>query len=101
MIIVWVIGLILSFLGILLFKNSRMKASKDSWGDIITPERPILRVWSLLLFILGALLPVFNIFMGLVMIVWWAISVCNDGDWLYKDNSLENRIVQLLNKPIK
>lgn len=95
MIIVWIIGLILSFLGILLFKNSRIK---DRWGK---PERPVLRVWSLLLFILGALLPVFNIFMGIVMMVYWAISVYGDGNWICKENSFENKVVQLLNKPIK
>lgn len=96
----WIVGLILSFLGILLFKNSRIKA-KDSWGKPAKPNRPVLRVWSLLLFILGALLPVFGIFMGLVMIVWWAISVFGDGTWLCKENSFENKVVQLLNKPIK
>lgn len=101
MITVWIIGLILSFLGILLFKNSRIKATRQTWDTPAKPERPVLRVWSLLLFILGALLPIFNIFMGVGMIVCWFISVYVDGDWSYKDNSFENRVVQLLNKPIK
>ncbi len=98
MTIAWVIGLILSFLGILLFKNSRIKATEQIW-DI--PEEPILKVWSILLLILGGLLPVFNIFMGLAMIIWWAVSVYSEGDWVCKEDSLENRIAQLLNKPIK
>lgn len=99
MIIGWVIGLILSFLGILLFKNSRIKA-KDTFCGYI-PERPVLKVWSLFLFILGALLPVFNIFIGIVMIVFWDVSVYGDKDWICKDDFIGNRIVQLLNKPIK
>ena len=101
MITAWIIGLILSFLGILLFKNSRIKATKQTWDTPEKPERPILRVWSLLLFILGALLPAFNIFMGVGMIAYWSISVYGIGDWSCKDNSFENRVVQLLNKPIK
>ncbi len=99
MTIAWVIGLILSFLGILLFKNSRIKA-KDTFCGYI-PERPVLKVWSLFLFILGALLPIFNIFMGIIMIVLWGVSVYGNKDWICKDDSIENRIVQLLNKPIK
>lgn len=99
MIISWVIGIILSFLGILLFKNSRIKA-KDTFCGYI-PERPVLKVWSLFLFILGALLPVFNIFMGIVMIAFWDISVYSDKSWICKDDFIGNRIVQLLNKPIK
>lgn len=99
--IVWIIGLILSFLGILLFKKSRIKAKDGSWDRPAEPERPVLKVWSLFLFILGALLPVFNILMGIIMVVCWAISVYDDGDWICKKSSIENRIVQLLNKPIK
>ena len=101
MMIVWIIGLILSFLGILLFKKSRIKAKDRSWDRPAEPERPVLKVWSLFLFILGALLPVFNILMGIIMVVCWAISVYDDGDWICKESSIENRIVQLLNKPIK
>lgn len=101
MIVAWLIGLILSLLGIYLFKGSRIKAVKMSWGEVIEPERPVLKVWSTFLFILGALVPIFNIIMAGVMIIFWATSVYNEKNWLYKEGTIVDKFVKLLNKPIE
>ena len=90
MIVTLVIGLILSLLGIYLFKGSRTRSGE-----------PILRVWSLLLYFLGALMRLFNILMGIVMIVYWSISVYGDRDWTYPEKSIVNKIAQFLNKSVK
>lgn len=101
MTIAWLIGLILSLLGIYLFKGSRVKAVKRSWGEVIRPERPVLKVWSTFLFILGALVPILNIIMAGVMISFWAMAVYNEKDWLYKEGTIVDKFVKLLNKPIE
>lgn len=101
MIIAWVIGLILSFLGIYLFKGSRRPDKLDYYGQVRTPGKPILKVWSLFLCFLGAIVPILNIFMGLIMIIYWAVSVYGDEDWVYSGTSIVNKVVQFLNKPIK
>lgn len=44
MITAWIIGLILSLFGIYLFKGSRVAPKRNWSGDIIEPERPILKV---------------------------------------------------------
>lgn len=101
MMIAWIIGLILSLLGIYLFKGSRTPDKKDYYGKVTRPGGPILKVWSLLLYLLGALVPIFNILMGIVMIIWWAIAVYGDEDWVYSEESIANKIVQFLNKSVK
>lgn len=97
MIISWIIGLILSILGISFFKNSRIKETR-TWGEI-KPERTVLKLWSLSLFIIGAVIPIFNILMGIVMIIWWAISVYGDKEWIYTKQ--DSKIIKFLNKPIQ
>lgn len=101
MIVAWLIGLILSLLGIYLFKGSRVKAVKRNWGEVIKPERPVLKVWNTFLFILGALVPILNIIMAGVMISFWAMAVYNEKDWLYKEGTIVDKFVKLLNKPIE
>lgn len=101
MIIVWVIGLILSFLGIYLLKGSRRLGKLGCYGQVRTPDQPILKVWSLFFLLLGAIVPILNILMGLIIIVLWAISVYGEEDWTYSETSIVNKVVQLLNKPIK
>lgn len=101
MITAWLIGLILSLLGIYIFKGSRIKASSKTWDKPAKPERPVLKVWSIFLFILGALVPILNIIMAIVMVVFWAICVYGEECWLCNENSIANKIVQFLNKPIK
>jgi Co/Zn/Cd efflux system component len=101
MMIVWIIGLILSFLGIYLFKNSRHEACGKTWEHPALPERPVLKVWSLFLFILGALIPIINIIMAIVMIIWWAIAVYGEEEWLFKENSIADKFMKFLSKPVK
>ena len=92
MIIAWIIGLILSILGISFLKNSR---TNPRWGQ---KEKPILRLWAFILFIIGAALPIFNVFMGIIIIIWWAIMTYCEKDWVYtKQNS---KLIKFLNKPI-
>lgn len=97
MIVAWIIGLILSLWGIYLFKGSRIKAS-NGWCKPAKPERPVLRVWSAILYFMGAIIPIFNIIMALVMIIWWGIAVYGDEDWKYTRSAW---FISLLNKPIK
>lgn len=96
MIIAWIIGLLLSLLGIWVFKNSR----KITWrnGEIIDRE-PVLKVWSLLLLLLPAIVPLVNIFEFIIMIVWWYLSVYNVHDWEFVKK--DNKLIQFLNKPIQ
>ena len=100
MTIVWVIGLILSLLGIYLFKGSRVKAPKSYWGEKSKPERPVLKIWSLALYIMGALLPIFSIFMGTTMIVVWMVNVYGENSWIIKNGSIIDKVVWFLNKPV-
>lgn len=100
MITAWIIGLILSLFGIYLFKGSRLAPKRNWSGDIIEPERPVLKVWSAFLFILGASVPIFNIIMAGCIIIVWAVSVYNEKDWLYKEGTIVDKFVKLLNKPI-
>lgn len=67
---------------------------------MIRPERPILKVWSAFLFILGALIPVFNIAMAVVIVICWATAVYGGKDWMYKEGTIVDKFVKLLNKPI-
>lgn len=92
MTIAWVIGLILSFLGIWFLKNSRVTVS---WRN--KTERPVLKMWVLLLLLIGAITPFINIIIGLATIVWWNISIC-DGDWEFTQKN--HKLLQFLNKPI-
>lgn len=101
MTIAWVIGLILSFLGILLLKNSRVKANERTWDKPARPERPVLKVWSLILLSLGAFVPILNLIMAFMIIVVWSICVYDIKSWLTKEDSTENKVVKFLNKPIK
>lgn len=101
MTISWIIGLILSLLGIYLLKGSRAKADQGSWGKPARPERPVLRVWSAFLLILVALVPIINIIIGSVIIIFWTIAVYGDKFWLYKEGTIVDKFVKLLNKSIK
>ena len=93
MIITWIIGLILSFLAIWLLKGSRK--TKNYYGQ---KGEPVLKVWSLILYVLGGLIPIFNILMAIIVIVYWAISVYGDGNWEYTRNAW---FVSFLTKPIQ
>lgn len=98
MIVEWFIGLLLSFLGIWLLKNSRVKANEKTWGKPARPERPVLRVWSLALLVIGGLIPIFNIILALFVIVLWVIRVYGESNW--KFTKKDNKLLQFLNKPI-
>lgn len=98
MIIAWIIGLFLSLLGIYLLKGSRHSDKRNYYGQVVTPSKPILKVWSLLLLLLGAIMPIFNIGIGLFIIVFWYNYVYIDKDWVCTKGS---KIISFLNKPIK
>lgn len=98
---VWVIGLILSLLGIYLFKGSRIKATGKTWDKPAMPERPVLKVWHTILYLIGALIPILAIFMAVVMIIFWAVEVYGEEDWTYPSSSMASKVMTLLNKPIK
>lgn len=98
MIVAWFIGLLLSFLGIWLLKNSRVKANKGTWVKPARPEIPVLRIWSLALLVIGGLIPILNIILALFVIILWIISVYGDSDWEFTKR--DNKLLQFLNKPI-
>lgn len=95
MIIVWIIGLILSFLGIWFLKNSRQT---QRWNN---PKggQPILKMWILIFLLICAIIPLVNIIAGPITIIWWIIETYDKEDWKFIKN--DNKIVQFLNKPIK
>lgn len=99
MIVAWLIGLILSFLGIWFLKNSRTCTKKNYYGQVTCPGGPILKVWSLSLLAVGTAVPILNILVGLCTTIWWAISVYGDKDWEFTKG--DNKLIQFLNKPIE
>lgn len=95
MIVAWLIGLILSFLGIWFLKNSRQT---QRWNNS-KGGQPILKMWILIFLLICAVFPIVNIIAGLATIIWWIIETYGDEDWEFTKN--DNKIVQFLNKPIK
>lgn len=94
MIVAWFIGVILNCLGIWLLKNSRY----ISWTCSGKEENPVLKMWVLILLMIGTVIPSFNIVVGLIVIILWTIAVIT-GYWKFvKEN---NKLVQFLKKPIK
>lgn len=98
MIITWIIGLILSILGIYLLKISRTRAI-TRYGSVVKGEEPILKVWNLIILLLCAIMPIFNIFVGAIVITYWSISIYSDEDWKCI-NPFPDKVKQFLNKPI-
>ena len=95
MIVAWVIGLFLSFLGIWLLKNSR---SFDGWRYSPEKEKPVLKVWSFTLLLILSIIPILNIIAGSIMIVvFFAQHVVGNWEFIGKGN----KFIQFLNKPIK
>lgn len=91
----------MNLLGIYLFKGSRTKAIKETWNRPAKPERPVLKVWHTILYLIGAMMPILAIIMALTMIVFWAIKVYSEEDWTYPDSSIVSKLVEFLNKPVK
>lgn len=92
MITAWIIGLILSILGIWFLKDSR---TNPRWGS---EKKPVLKLWALILFIIGAIIPIFNIFMGVIIIIWWAVVTYAEKDWIYTKQ--DSKLFKFLNKSI-
>lgn len=97
MIVVWIIGLLLCFLGIWLLKNSRIPAY--TWCGEVRPERPVLKMWVLLSLIIPAIIPIISIIEGIIVIIRWGIAVYGEGDWKFTKE--DNKVLRFLNKPIK
>lgn len=95
MIIVWVIGLILSFLGLWLLKNSR---GSGRWYSSPEKGKPVLKVWSFTLLFICSIIPILGIFAGIAMIVGFLIQR-GEGDWEFEKK--DNRFIRFLNKPVK
>ena len=94
MIIAWIIGLLLGFLGIWLLKNSR---HTKSWRHPKGGE-PVLKMGALILLIISTVVPILNIMLGFTVIIWWAISTYCTDDWEFTQT--DNKIIKFLNKPI-
>ena len=93
--IVWVIGLILSFLGLWLLKNSR---GSGRWYSSPEKEKPILKVWSFTLLFICSIIPILDIIAGIAMIVGFLMQYV-EGDWEFEKK--DNWFIRFLNKPIK
>lgn len=85
----------MSCLGIWLLKNSRYISWKCSGKE----EKPVLKMWILLLLMICTMIPIFNGIMGLIIIAYWAIEVLITGNWKLAGKS--SKLVQFLNKPIE
>ena len=94
MITAWIIGLLLGFLGIWFLKNSR---HTESWRHSKGGE-PVLKMWALILLIIGTIVPVLNIILGLAVIIWWAIETYGEDNWEFTQTN--NKVIKFLNKPI-
>lgn len=94
MIVAWFIGVILSCLGIWLLKNSRYVSWKCSGKE----EEPVLKMWVLILLMIGAVIPGLNVVVGLTVIIWWILAVTTD-EWSFTKK--DNKLVRFLKKPIK
>ena len=90
----WFIGVLLSCLGIWLLKNSR----HISWKRSGKEEEPVLKMWILILLMIGTVIPSLNVVVGLTVITWWTIAVITD-DWSFTKG--DNKLVRFLKKPIK
>lgn len=94
MIMAWIIGLFLSLSGIWFLKNSRhIRSWRYSKG-----EQPVLKVWILILLVIGSVIPVLNIVEGVAVIVWWIAETYLGGHWEFIQKN--NKVVKFLNKPI-
>ena len=97
MIIAWIIGLLLSILGIWFLKNSRFREVKW-YGKVEKPERPVLKMWGLLLLIIGAIIPILNIIVGAATIIAWIVGYSIENLVFTKK---DNKVSRFLNKPIQ
>lgn len=85
MILSWIIGFILCIITIYLLKHT-----------VDYCNNSILKVWHLLILLIGAIIPVINITIGFITIV---ILIMNYHEQLYKFRS-NNKIWNFLNKRI-
>lgn len=97
MIIAWIIGLLLSILGIWFLKNSRFREVKW-YSKVEKPERPVLKMWGLLLLIIGAIIPILNIIVGAATIIAWIVGYSGE-DLVFTKK--DNKVSRFLNKPIQ
>ena len=93
MIVAWFIGVILSCLGIWLFKNSRYNQRLST-----KYKQPVLEMWALILLMVCTIIPIVNTIAGFTVIVGWTIAVITDELRFIKG---DNKLVQFLKKPIK
>lgn len=61
-------------------------------------KQPVLKMWVLILLMIGAVIPGLNIVVGSVIIMWWILAVTTD-DWSFTKG--DNKLVRFLKKPIK
>lgn len=64
----------------------------------IKDGQPVLKMWVLILLMIGAIIPGLNIVVGLAIIMWWKLAVTTY-DWSFTIG--DNKLVRFLKKPIK
>ena len=64
----------------------------------IKDGQPVLKMWVLILLMIGTVIPSFNIVVGLTVIIWWTTAVITRN---WKVAGEGNKLVQFLKKPIK
>lgn len=91
MISIWLIGVIFSILALFGLKHS----TKTTYiAGYQRTEVPVLRLWHVILIALCNLLPILNILIAVIFLLWWA-SIPNI-EFTYT----ESKLFKFLNKPI-
>ena len=73
MLIAYIIGIILNLIVIYLLKGSRYPEVNNTF-EPYKPERPVLKVWSLILIIMG-FIPIFNLITAYILIMYWSLAL--------------------------
>lgn len=101
MIICYIIGAILSFLGIYILKNSRVLVRVGYYaGQKVIDKKPCLRMWAVILAIICNIIPFTGIVFGVVIFI-TAIITFTDNEMEFLCPNRLKSITNFLNKPVK
>lgn len=95
--IAFIIGVLLTLGVIWLLKGTRI--TPCCYPHKKQDEKPVLKVWSFVLLLITALIPIVNILLAIVVFTVWVIQVTCEKDWDYVRP--RGKIVKFLNKPIQ
>lgn len=96
-----IVGVVLNFLLIDILKNTRTKSVIGCYRNTLIPEKPILNVMGLTLILISSIIPVVNLMVFLICIIAWVAEVWGSEDWVCKEGSRIEKIIQYFSKPIE